>query len=365
MDNPIELYSSDPLNLNYRIKPWGDNMDNNRVMMFRILNILKERLSEEHAITVREIGIELHNRHSLPKPPDRKTIYSHLKLLQQLSEQHELDYEIEHIQDTSKNISAYYVKPPFDESEIKMLCDMVAFSRFIDKSYSNDVIGKLGNLIGQDYKNRYSVVLSQKNQGKIAYNRSFFLNIDLLTEAIEKKCTIQLVYLKYDMDKNFVPVYEQNDGMIHVHPYYLVWTLNHYYLFCEIAESGKQRFLRIDKIRDVKLVENQTYRPLPTEFNLTEYVTNQAFMFGGKSQMITLRCRKDMLGQVIDHFGENANIRKLDDNYFELNVNSSLDSMKYWVLQYITAIDDIRPVELKNITIQFLEDALQRNQIDK
>ena len=68
-----------------------------------------------------------------------------------------------------------------------------------------------------------------------------------------------------------------------------------------------------------------------------------------------------MLGQVIDFFGEDVEITPIDEKYFSVRVMTSKESIRYWVLQYITAIDEIEPEELRQTIIHDLEDALVRN----
>ncbi|WP_350342394.1 hypothetical protein PRVXT_001625 [Proteinivorax tanatarense] len=68
-----------------------------------------------------------------------------------------------------------------------------------------------------------------------------------------------------------------------------------------------------------------------------------------------------MIDQVIDCFGEGVKITPIDKNYFRVHVNSSINSMKFWLLQYITAIDEIYPEKLNSIIVKYLEDALKRN----
>ncbi len=68
-----------------------------------------------------------------------------------------------------------------------------------------------------------------------------------------------------------------------------------------------------------------------------------------------------MLDQVIDFFGKDVVIKPINDQYFEVQIRTSIDSIKYWILQYITAIDEIRPEKLRNIILEYLEDGLIRN----
>jgi hypothetical protein len=77
-------------------------------------------------------------------------------------------------------------------------------------------------------------------------------------------------------------------------------------------------------------------------------------------EYITLRCQMRMLDQVIDFFGEAAKIKPVDLHHFEVEIRTTIDNIKYWVLQYSTAIDEIRPNSLKKLIVDYLEDGLAR-----
>lgn len=187
-------------------------------------------------------------------------------------------------------------------------------------------------------------------------------NIEELSNAINLKKKVKFQYLTYNIDKKLVPIYPQDDGYVVVSPYYLIWAVNHYYLYCKFESTQKSGFLRVDKIKDVSILEaNNKIDPLPHNFNVHEYTLNQAFMFGGENIRIHFRCQMRILGQVIDFFGEDVELKQLDSEHFEATVYTSIESIKYWILQYITAVDQIYPKTLNDIIIGFLEDALARN----
>lgn len=169
-------------------------------------------------------------------------------------------------------------------------------------------------------------------------------------------------YLQYDLKKRLVPRNKEDDGYITVSPYHLVWSLDHYYLYCQFDWNGQERFLRMDKIRNARVLEQEPIVPsnIQRTHNLEEYTRNQAFMFGGKMEPIVLTCQLRMLDQVIDFFGEKDKITPVGDHHFEAEIFTSIDSGKFSALQYSTAIDEIRPDRLKQIVVDYLEDGLQR-----
>lgn len=335
-------------------------MENNRSTIFHIYTIFKKHSGPGTPLNTADIMSKMTLEWGVPKPPDRKTVYKHIEELQRLSENGLLDGELVPHPDKKKG---HYFIPSISKGEIKLLCDAIASSRFIPKTQSKELIEKLASPHGDEFISKFSYMLELKNPKEKAYNSGFFDSIEEVSKAIESKTKISFQYLQYDLNKKLVPKYTEDGGYITVSPYYLIWTLDHYYLFCKLDKNGQERFLRMDKIVNVKQRPDERISPpeLQAEYDVRDYSRNQAFMFGGKMERIKLRCQMRMLQQAVDFFGEAADIRPLDDGHFELQVVTSVESVKYWVLQYITAIDDIRPPELRSIIVGFLEDALARN----
>lgn len=335
-------------------------MENNRPTLFHIYTILKQHSNPDKPLNATAIMNELARQWKLPKPPDRKTVYSHLEHLQELSDRGFLDGEVEAVEENGRKIG-YYFRPALHKSEIKLLCDVIASSRFIAKQQSKDLIRKLGAPFGNEFVGKYNYVLELKDPREKSYNSGLFTSIGTLSEAIEGKKKVSFQYLQYDLNKNLVPKYTENNGYLTVSPYYLIWTLDHYYLYCHFDSTGEERFLRVDKICNADILEENIIPPkLQPSYDLRDYTRNQAFMFGGDMTRIKLRCQMRMLGQVIDFLGESAEIRPIDDGHFEVQFVTSIESIKYWVLQYITAIDEIHPARLRDIVMGYVEDALRR-----
>lgn len=332
-------------------------MENNRALILYVYFVLKKYSSADRPLNASEIAAYIKRDYHFAAEPNRKTIYSHLRLLQDLSDLNELQGEIQ--QHLSGKKKGHYFVRDFTQAEIKLLCDAVASSRFINKTHSKDLIHKLAADYDKDFARRYAPLLEHKASNK-SYNPAFFDSIEELSKAIRLKRKITCQYLMYDTNKALVPRYSENNGYITISPYHFIWAINHYYLLCKPDHSEERRFLRVDKIRNVKLLDERS-APLPKNFNIHDYARKQAFMFGGKAEPISFRCQMRMLGQVIDFFGEDVQIKPINDDYFEVSIHTSIDSIKYWVLQYITAIDRIRPEKLKNIIIEYLSDALERN----
>ena len=334
-------------------------MENSRAMILYTFLVLKKYSNEDNPLNANQIANHIKKEFLLTKEPNRKTIYSHLDELEKLSENKIANFEILAIDDHGRQ-TGHYMVSDFTKPEIRLLCDAIASSNFISQTYSDDLITKLGDLYGDNLTSKYINILKLKSAKST--NQDLFRSIEELSAAIESNQKITFKYFTYNLKKELVPKKTGSDQGEYrtVSPYYLIWAINHYYLMCKYENDENFRFLRVDKMKDVKSKDEKS-EPLPKNFDVHKYAKNQAFMFGGDAENISLRCEMRMLDQVIDFFGEEAQLIPIDDNYFRVKIKTSIESIKYWVLQYITAIDEIEPKKLRDIIIEFLEDGLRRN----
>ena len=340
-------------------------LDQKKAYLLYTFLVLRKYSNEENPLSVRDIAERVHIDFKLEKPFDRRTVYSHLKLLEDITDATSgydiFPYDLQQVH--VQKIPHYYVNTTFTQPEVRILCDTVAFSRFIDRGYSEDLIYKLSGLIGADYVPKYRKLLEMKNAESKSYNQSLFYNIEVIIDAIEQKRPIRFNYLKYDIDKKLVPFRGEEEGR-YMHPYYLIWTLNHYYLMCRYDDYDKLYFMRVDKMADVTIAEEGRLIPLPDDFNTERYTKSQAHMFGGDIEPISFRATLPIVGQVIDFFGEDVDIRAIegDPKHCRITVETSQASIQSWLLQHIPSIDEITPASLHDKIVSYLEEALERNQ---
>lgn len=321
--------------------------------------VLKKYSSKENRMNASDISKKIMDVFELDKPLDRRTIYNHLSDLEIISDNFTKELSVRFVRGEKNGA---YLESSISKSEAHLLSDAIATSRFIDREKSRDLIDKFGVIVGENLGNFFEPRLQFKNTDNKEYNKKLFENIEVLTEAIRNGKKVTLQYLKYDVDKNLIPSRPINDGYKKVRPYYLIWQINKYYLMYYYDDSVEPRFMRVDKMRDVQITK-EAVEPLKDIANLSDYTRNQVYMFGGMPTHIRFRNKMWNIGQVIDFFGEDVQIKKLDEEYFQVDLYTSTNSIKYWLLQYITSIDQIHPKSLA-IEIQgMLEDALERNRV--
>ena len=82
--------------------------------------------------------------------------------------------------------------------------------------------------------------------------------------------------------------------------------MKNYYLAAYYAETREIRHYRVDKIRDLQLLPDQTNRAIPPSGNWTSPGTPTPIsgMFNGKKTPVEIRVTNEKAGIFIDRFGK-------------------------------------------------------------
>lgn len=299
-----------------------------------LLEILREYSDEEHILAMRDIIQKINALYDLK--PDRRTVYSAISLLI------DLGYDISMYEDNG--IGYYLRNRDFEQSEILLLTDAVYSFPFIPAKQSEGLISKLQKQLSVHKRKQYRH-LTVVRQEKKTNNRQVFLNIELLDEAIQEKKQISFSYLQYGTDKS---LHLRREKPYTVNPYGMVFMNEHYYLVCNMSGKPNTSLYRIDRIKDISILENTWDKPLE---NNSE-VMNAVYAFSGKAEYIKMRCDMVILDDVIDQFGTGATIRSLDEKTFELTIKAPPRGVKFWALQYLPYTEILEPEWLREEIIE-------------
>ncbi|UQX56615.1 WYL domain-containing protein [Cytobacillus pseudoceanisediminis] len=112
----------------------------------------------------------------------------------------------------------------------------------------------------------------------------------------------------------------------------LTWVNDFYYLIAYYFAKEEIRHYRIDRLRNVNITEEQfAYEP----FDVSRYVSSTFHMYAGSEEWIKIRFHNDLINVIIDKFGRDADIRKLDENYFVLTAKAIVsDGLVKWLLNW-------------------------------
>lgn len=299
-----------------------------------LLEILREYSDEEHILAMRDLIQKMNALYDLK--PDRRTVYSAISLLI------DLGYDISMYEDNG--IGYYLRNRDFEQSEILLLTDAVYSFPFIPAKQSEGLISKLQKQLSVHKRKQYRH-LTVVRQEKKTNNRQVFLNIELLDEAIQEKKQVSFFYLQYGTDKM---LHLRREKPYTVNPYGMVFMNEHYYLVCNLSGKPNTSLYRIDRIKDISILESEWNKPLE---NNSE-VMNAVYAFSGKSEYIKMTCDMVILDDVIDQFGTGATIRSLDEKAFELTIKAPPRGVKFWALQYLPYAEVLEPAWLREEIIE-------------
>ncbi|MDF9824446.1 putative DNA-binding transcriptional regulator YafY [Breznakia sp. PF5-3] len=321
-------------------------MEEKKSLVLALLDILIHESDENHILRKEEILKLLEIKYSMNI--ERRTLYSNIKLLQNFG------YDISDYKDNG--IGYYLIDRQFERSEINLLCHSIHSSHIIPDSLSKDLINKLlstqNKYVANDFKNRVYAKNYRKSQ-----NKQFFLNIDLLLEAIQARKPINFIYTKYNHKKERIP---RREKQYEVSPYDIVYANGCCYLISFNEKYKNLSHYRVDKMKDI-IIEKEKSFFYEEEFNSYEYITSKLYMYSGNEVNVLLRCNNTILDDVIDTFGTNTFIKEeKDKNTFIAKITSSKEGIIYWSLQYLKYCTVLEPAEIKTEIKSILKSAIKK-----
>lgn len=267
-----------------------------KLKMLYIVKILEEYTDENHPITTKEL-IEKLALYDVTA--ERKSIYDDIARLQ--------DYGYDIIQKENRNGGGYYLASrDFELVELKLLVDAVQSSRFVTERKSRELIGKLEKLVNKyDAKQLHRQVYVA---GRVKTdNESIYYQVDGIQKAIAENKQIKFVYLEWNSKKELVPRKEEK---YLVSPWILMWQEEKYYLVAYDHNSQSLRHYRVDKLKDVEVLEEKRIgQEVYEKINPADYVNKAFGMFGAKEEDVILSFPERLIGVMIDRFGKEVSIR--------------------------------------------------------
>ena len=302
-----------------------------------ILNVLKKYSDEEHILKTTEIQRKVKEIYDVDI--DTRTIRRNINLLKL-----KLNYDISTREENGKG---YYIsKNPetdFEAGEIRAIIDTFSYAKYIVPSISKNVINKcknLQNIYEKKKLNNYKIFVS----GSKTDNMEVIKNIEDISDAILNLNKIEFEYWKYTINTKLE---KEIISKPKVTPYAIVYNKQEFYLIG--IKEGQDKFYhyRLDRIKNIKqLNEKRTIEK--TSSDIQEFVESTVEMFGGKKELIEAKCKMFLLDTVIEEFGKETSITKLDDEHFKFVTETNTMGFKMWAMRNIDVVEVIKPVSLRN-----------------
>lgn len=300
-----------------------------------ILNILKTYSDEEHLLSSNKIS-ELIDEVYRVKLDSRK-IRRDINLLIE-----NFGYDIETYNDN--NIGYCLRKDPdkdFELGELQAIIDTFSYSNFIPDKISDSIlkkcISKMNNYEKESFINYKAAIKNTKTD-----NQEIINNIELINEAISKGKKITFDYYKYAIVNNKL-VSEKvipNKPYI-VSPYKISYNLQKLYLFCKKDGINEILNYRLDRMKNIEI----TNKKIDDKFiNEVDYeIKNNLAMYTGDSMPFEIECDMSMLDTIIETFGKDIKVEKINDNTFKTKVYSPEEGFKYFCLRNIENVKVLSP----------------------
>ena len=329
-----------------------------KLVLFNILDILKQHTDENHRLSQRDIENILRDEYDMIV--DRKTIKTSLMSLE------EFGYEIEYSEclrpiknkktgemEDSYILSDFYLRREFEDSELRLLIDSLLFSKHLPYSQCKELVEKIEKLSNKYFKARIKHISTMPQDR--TNNQQLFYTIDILDEAISHGKKVKFKYTEYGTD--FKQRAKKNSAgeerSYVVSPYQMAAKEGKYYLICNYDKYDDISNYRIDRIVDIELLDENA-KPFEKlkgsdgkRLDLAKYMREHVYMYSSNSSRVKIRVVKAMISDVIDMFGNEVKFYDETEDTVCINVCVNEASMVQFAQSYAPDVEILEPVALR------------------
>lgn len=315
--------------------------------LLTLYRIFSEETDEEHELSLKDIQQKLQVTFDTDAEVKRDIIREDLRELN--------DTVLPITVNTGEHGKKFYSHQDrlFELSELRMLMDAVISARFLTEKEAMNLIKKIKRLTSKPSAKKLPHEFFLEGTVK---SESMYLkyDIDSLHRAVSENKKISFQYGKYNMDKTFS--WHREGERYYVKPYALIWNNDFYYLIGEYEKYEEIRHYRVDRMRNVEVLEYESFKQKP--FNLADYMKKTFNMYAGsEEQRIELEMNRELFNVMIDHFGLDVDIRPIDDETFRLKTSAPItDGLIRWLLTWGSDAKVLAP----DILIEIMKDQSEK-----
>ena len=347
-----------------------------KFLPLNILMILHQHTDENHRLSQKNIIDILRNEYDMKV--DRKSVMRNLNDLGIYLEGtgYELGYEVsvrkvpvkiegednyltdadtgKRIYEEQEKMTDFYLKRPFEDSELRLLIDAIMFSMNISDRHRKDLINKLCSLSSKRFKSRVKHIVCVNSD--IIYNQQIFANIEMIDEAINLDKKISFNYMEYGTDKKLHPK-KDKEGNVRIYvinPYQMAAKDGKYYLICNYDKYNDISNYRIDRIKNIEILDerikpfNELDNVNGRRLDLNEYMREHIYMYSSTNENVIFRIVKPMISDVIDIFGGDVRFTEETDTHVTVITKVNLRAMFQFAKNFAPDVEVIKPESLRN-----------------
>lgn len=327
-----------------------------------IANYIRAKSDADHWVSQKEILDYLYEEFGIM--PDRKTIKRDITMLRD-----EMGMDIE-----EQPYHGYrLLSREFELDDLKILAECVYAAKFISEKRSKDLIDVLCEFCSENQAKKIKRDIYLCDRIKTSESRTS-RTINTIREAMEpqrwpdefrrgRKITFRyMTHSVTDVHK----VIDKHDGKLYVvSPYQLVINDGNYYLIGLADDVKALRTYRIDRIRDVSILNEHRnmIKECSTRQDMKNYIRQTFSMFGGKQEKVKIRFENSLLDTVIDKFGVGfgAEYHADGDNHFIVTTDLAVSNQFYaWVCGFGTKAKIVEPEQIAADFRKYLSDVLNQ-----
>lgn len=342
-----------------------------RIAPMLILNVLKAHADEENGLQVNEIVRLLEEDYGVTM--ERKAVS---RILNDLYELSEIPYnpsnwripvhfgiKCDFLQRSTGNIrSNWRISSVLEDAEVRLLTDALLAVR---NYTSEQLLIKLQELGSKTLKENSAYIRALSNK-KIG-NTQLMISVDALTRAIIAGRQVRFQYCEHGPDKRLNPRLDADGQPVWytVSPYQMVFRDGYYYLICGCDYYKSVAHYRLGRIRNVEIlpaavktygeVSGDKYRP----FNLRQYVDEHIHMDIGSAVAVSFRIPNEMIGDVVDTFGENVDLTRANEKESIVQAVVNRNAMIRYAKTHAPTVKVISPADLVEDIKRALQTALE------
>ncbi len=317
--------------------------ENQKLKLLYLIDILKNETDEGHALSMPQI-IERLSAHGISA--ERKALYNDIALL--------CDYGI-YIEKTADH-RYYLAERRYELAELKIIVDIIQASGFLTAKKSRELTKKLyleTSRYGAAELDRQIHTAFSK-----APNEKIFYSVDAIHKGIRDNRKIEFSYFRYNEEKQLT---ERRAGYRYkVSPVSLVFDNENYYLVAYNESEGEIRHYRVDRMQSVTVLEeSRTGSEIYGNVDISRYENKTFGMFGGNEALVTLNCKNEAAGAIIDRFGNEPTFIKHTDGSFDVTVRVFLSEQFYgWLCGLGRLIKIKAPLEIAQSYKEYLSEII-------
>ena len=319
---------------------------NQKLKLVYLMKIFLERTDETHGITMPELTDALA---AYGISAERKSLYNDIENLRV--------YGLDIIGTQEDRTYSYHIgNRQFELAELKLSVDSVQSAKLITAKKSNELIKKIEGLASKYEASQLHRQVFVTGRVK-TMNESIYYNIDRIHTAIAENSRITFQYFQWNVEKKMEM---RHDGALYeVSPWALSWDDENYYLIAYDSNEGIIKHFRVDKMLYIKSNgKGREGRQVFKSFDRAAYARKMFGMYGGKEEKVRIECDNSFAGVMIDRFGKDVSMIRLDEKRFVVKVEVAVSrQFLAWIIglgEGVTLAGPDSVVEMMNAEIDRL-----------